>query len=126
MERMPFPRAAEAVALRFGVSLEVKTDTLTSQQSRRALEQAEFCKWWWDRWSGDTLAEMYAALERDDEEFAGCISRVRLHQHNMSPMERYKFFERSATAADREDWREHQRYEREFSDAWMGLAKGII
>jgi hypothetical protein len=125
-ERLPFPRAAEAVAMRFGVSLDTKADNLTRQQKWHAAQEAEFCKWWWERWHADALAQMYAALDRDDEEFAGCASRILGHYRSMSPLERYKMFERSATARDRIDWRESQQYEREFSEAWLGLEKGMV
>jgi hypothetical protein len=124
MERMPFPRAAEAVALRFGVSLDAKPDALTRQQRQAAAQEAEFCKWWWARWESGTLAAMHAALDADDEDFAGCVSRILYQYRNMPTMERYGYFQRTATAEDRKEWREHVHYEREFAEAWMGLSKG--
>ena len=124
VENLPFPRAAEAVAQRFGVTLD--PSNLTRTQAAYAAHEAEFCQWWWGRWQSEAEAQMYAALDRDDEAFADCAGRLLVHYRAMTPLARYKFFQAAATVRDRKDWEEHREWERAFENAWMGLGREVL
>lgn len=122
VEHLSFPKAAESLAERFGINID--PINLTRLQSQYAAEEAEFARWWLDRWHENALAEMYAAIDEDpaEDSFAGCVGRILAHYRAMTPLEKYKFFQGSATVRDRKEWDEAKREEREFQEAWMGLA----
>jgi DNA primase len=125
VEHLPFPRAAEAVAARFGVNLDL--GNLTRPQALYAAHEADFCKFWWERFESDMLAQMHAsmdgAIDQEGYGFAGTVSRILAHFRSMKLTDRYRFFQANATVRDRREWEESREWERAFEAAWLGMSK---
>lgn len=125
IEGMRFPEAAKALADRIGVTLDDKV--VTAEQSRRAAEDAEFCRWWWDR-RVTVLRDAIHSLVVDDEDAAESVGRILRHVTGLSVIQRFEWFKRDFTARDRVEWERArgavERWWLEFGGWWVGTIAG--
>lgn len=102
IESIPFPAAAERLALRAGISITHPRQTAVAriEESR----DREMSVWWWQRRWQSVRDNLDASLVEDDA-FALCCGRMLRWIEGLRPEEKISWFRRMVTVAEREEWR---------------------
>ena len=110
MERMAFTEAVRLLADRAGISLDEKP--LTRKALAYAVEEAQFCDWWWRR-QADIVATSIQDAQEDDApwEFLETLGRLAHRIRTWPPAEAFAFFRERRTETERQAWREELRNE---------------
>ncbi len=123
IEGWPFPKAAEYLALRAGISL---THERHSRAAHVALaEDGAACRWWWQKRWEMVRAQLDAAMEANtepDDEWCDCLGRMLRAIETMPAAERLQEFRLRVTGAERAEFRSDVAWDKGFGEAWMSLA----
>lgn len=118
-EDMRLADACRFLADRVGMSLDEKP--ISRIALAYAKEQAEFCKWWWQRRSDMVMSQIHSDIE-EDEQWLMSLSRILAWMRVLKPAEKFTFFTQHSTAAERKEWRAELSADKADFDAWLRLA----
>ena len=118
-EKIRFSEAIRFLADRAGISLDEKP--LTRKALAYAVDEAQFCAWWWRRQTDIVATSVQDALSEDDEEWLGCLERITGWMRALPAAEKFAVFRERRTEAERKQWREELACEETLKDWLFGL-----
>jgi hypothetical protein len=118
-EKIRFSEAIRFLADRAGISLDEKP--LTRKALAYAVDEAQFCAWWWRRQTDIVATSVQDALSEDDEEWLGCLERITGWMRALPAAEKFSVFRERRTEAERKQWREELACEETLKDWLFGL-----
>ena len=118
-EKIRFSDAIRFLADRAGISLDEKP--LTRKALAYAVDEAQFCAWWWQRQTDIVATSVQDALSEDDEEWLGCLERITGWMRALPAAEKFSVFRERRTEAERKQWREELACEETLKDWLFGL-----
>jgi CHC2-type zinc finger protein len=125
IEGISFHEALKRLAERAGISLEQEQrEPVSALALRYEREEAAIAQWWWAsrRQAVMELGCDELAKPDLDQEWLGCLYRMRIWIDGLSVAEKWQVFKDGVTAEDRAEWRSIQEYEHNFSQSWLSLA----
>lgn len=123
IEGIPFSEALKRLAERTGVSLDDRRPV-----SRAALayarEQAEMCRWWWERRRDVLIRHGMLALEDGDSELTTQLYFIRERWDALSVTEKYRVFREQVRDKDYRAWQGREDRIKAVWGIFCALAKG--
>lgn len=119
MENIPFPAAAERLALRAGIPINGKRQTPVHRAA--AAEDAEISPWWWKRHVSAVRACLDHAMQDEDFEFAECCGNLLRTIQAMPPAEKLRLFTFNATSAERKEYRAERAWDAGYRDVILAI-----
>ena len=101
LNQLSFKESVTLLAERAGISLDQKP--LSRIAYSYALQEAEFCQWWWQKYSG--IVTTTAQNEEGDwNEMLDCLGRIWDWIQGLTPQQKFEFFREHRTEDDRKEW----------------------
>ena len=101
LNQLSFKESVTLLAERAGISLDQKP--LSRIAYSYALQEAEFCQWWWQKYSG--IVTTTAQNEEGDwNEMLDCLGRIWDWIQGLTPQQKFEFFREHRTEDDRREW----------------------
>lgn len=107
IEGIPFSEALKRLAERAGVSMDDRWP-ISRAALAYAREQAEMCRWWWERRRESLIRNGMLALEDGDSMLTTYLHEIRGRWDGLSVIEKYRVFREQVRDKDYRAWQERE------------------